>query len=93
MNTLGTHEPVQGLFETAAEVLGGLKKAFSDYEQKNELAWKGRGRDLRATSLAVLSLLFLLFKPFPFLQACRNKFPFLVRKVLASLINPLLCFN
>ena len=61
MNTLGTHEPVQGLFETAAEVLGGLKKAFSDYEQKNELAWKGRGRDLRATSLAVLSLLSYIF--------------------------------
>jgi cytochrome c peroxidase len=61
VNTLGTHEPVQGLFETAAEVLGGLKKAFSDYEQKNELAWKGRGRDLRATSLAVLSLLSYIF--------------------------------
>jgi len=26
------------MFETAAEVLGGLKKAFSDYEQKNENA-------------------------------------------------------
>lgn len=27
-------------FETAAEVLGGLKKAFSDYEQKIEKAWQ-----------------------------------------------------
>ena len=26
------------MFETAAEVLGGLKKAFGDYEQKNESA-------------------------------------------------------
>jgi len=26
--------------ETAAEVLGGLKKAFGDYEKKNEPAWK-----------------------------------------------------
>ena len=24
------------MFETAAEVLGGLKKAFNDYEQKKE---------------------------------------------------------
>ena len=28
------------MFETAAEVLGGLKKAFSDYERKNESAWR-----------------------------------------------------
>ncbi|CAN7666866.1 hypothetical protein LJR231_005285 [Phyllobacterium sp. LjRoot231] len=27
-------------FETSAEVLGGLVKAFSDYEAKNEAAWK-----------------------------------------------------
>ncbi len=26
--------------ETEAEVLGGLKKAFGDYEKKNEPAWK-----------------------------------------------------
>lgn len=32
---------LQAMFETAAEVLGGLKKAFSDYEQKNESAWRG----------------------------------------------------
>ncbi|CAH1653712.1 hypothetical protein [Chelatococcus asaccharovorans] len=31
---------MEAMFETAAEVLGGLKKAFSDYEQKNERAWR-----------------------------------------------------
>jgi hypothetical protein len=30
----------KALFETSAEVLGGLKKAFSDYEKKNEAAWR-----------------------------------------------------
>jgi hypothetical protein len=30
----------KAMFETSAEVLGGLKKAFSDYEQKNESAWR-----------------------------------------------------
>jgi hypothetical protein len=30
----------KAMFETAAEVLGGLTKAFQDYEQKNESAWK-----------------------------------------------------
>jgi hypothetical protein len=30
----------KAMFETAAEVLGGLKKAFGDYEQKNESAWR-----------------------------------------------------
>jgi hypothetical protein len=30
----------QALFETTAEVLNGLVKAFDDYEQKNEAAWK-----------------------------------------------------
>jgi len=28
------------MFETSAEVLGGLMKAFSDYEKKNEAAWR-----------------------------------------------------
>ena len=32
----------KAMFETAAEVLGGLTKAFRDYEQKNERAWKKR---------------------------------------------------
>jgi hypothetical protein len=31
---------VKAMFETSAEVLGGLTKAFSDYEHKNEKAWR-----------------------------------------------------
>ena len=31
---------IKAMFETSAEVLGGLVKAFSDYEQKNESAWR-----------------------------------------------------
>jgi hypothetical protein len=31
---------LKAMFETSAEVLGGLEKAFSDYEQKNESAWR-----------------------------------------------------
>ncbi|OHV77197.1 hypothetical protein [Rhizobium sp. LCM 4573] len=31
---------LKAMFETAAEVLGGLKKAFGDYEKKNEAAWR-----------------------------------------------------
>ncbi len=35
------NEPqLQAMFETTAEVLGGLKKAFEDYEKKNESAWR-----------------------------------------------------
>jgi len=30
----------KAMFETSAEVLGGLIKAFRDYEQKNENAWR-----------------------------------------------------
>jgi hypothetical protein len=30
----------KAMFETAAEVLGGLEKAFHDYQQKNEAAWQ-----------------------------------------------------
>jgi hypothetical protein len=30
----------QALFETTAEVLIGLAKAFSDFEENRELAWK-----------------------------------------------------
>jgi hypothetical protein len=30
----------KAMFETAAEVLGGLIKAFRDYEQKTEAAWR-----------------------------------------------------
>jgi hypothetical protein len=28
------------MFETSAEVLSGLIKAFDDYEKKNEAAWR-----------------------------------------------------
>jgi hypothetical protein len=30
----------KAMFETAAEVLTGLRKAFHDYEEKNEPAWR-----------------------------------------------------
>jgi hypothetical protein len=30
----------KAMFETTAEVVGGLVKAFDDYEQKTEAAWK-----------------------------------------------------
>ena len=33
-------EKAKALFEVSAEVLGGLKKAFEDYEKKNEAAWR-----------------------------------------------------
>jgi hypothetical protein len=31
---------LRAMFETSAEMLGGLIKAFRDYEQKNESAWR-----------------------------------------------------
>jgi hypothetical protein len=31
---------LKAMFETSAEVLNGLMKAFSDYEKKNEAAWR-----------------------------------------------------
>ena len=31
---------LKAMFETSAEVLGGLEKAFKDYVQKNEKAWR-----------------------------------------------------
>jgi hypothetical protein len=31
---------LKAMFETAAEVLGGLMKAFRDYEEKNGSAWR-----------------------------------------------------
>jgi hypothetical protein len=33
-------QAAKALFETSAEVLIGLEKAFSDYESKNEPAWQ-----------------------------------------------------
>jgi hypothetical protein len=35
-----TEPKAQALFETSAEVLTGLVKAFDDYEKKSETAWK-----------------------------------------------------
>jgi hypothetical protein len=35
-----TEPRAQALFETTAEVLIGLQKAFSDYEKGSELAWR-----------------------------------------------------
>jgi hypothetical protein len=38
------NEPqLQAMFETSAEVLGGLIKALRDYEEKNESAWQRQG--------------------------------------------------
>ena len=31
---------LKAMFETSAELLGGLRKAFQDYEKKNEAAWR-----------------------------------------------------
>jgi hypothetical protein len=31
---------LKAMFETSAEVLGGLMKALRDYERKNEAAWR-----------------------------------------------------
>jgi uncharacterized membrane-anchored protein YhcB (DUF1043 family) len=38
---------LKAMFETSAEVLSGLKKAYTDYEQKKESAWPG-GRELHS---------------------------------------------
>jgi hypothetical protein len=35
-----TEPKAQALFETSAEVLAGLVKAFDDYEKKSEAAWR-----------------------------------------------------
>ena len=35
-----TDPKAQALFETSAEVLTGLVKAFHDYEKKSEAAWR-----------------------------------------------------
>lgn len=33
---------LKAIFETSAEVLGGVVKAIEDYERKNEAAWTGK---------------------------------------------------
>ena len=40
----------KALFEVSAEVLGGLQKAFADYEQKNEAAWREPSATSRSRS-------------------------------------------
>ena len=42
-----TEPKAQALFETAAEVLTGLVKAFDDYEKKNEEAWRAGLKERR----------------------------------------------
>ena len=37
----------KAMFETAAEVMGGLATAFKHYEQKSEAAWDETARKLR----------------------------------------------
>ena len=46
----------QALFETSAEVLTGLIKAFADYEKKREKAWRtGRTASRSKTGAAAAS--------------------------------------
>ena len=35
-----TDPKAQALFETTAEVLGGLEKAYDDFERREETAWR-----------------------------------------------------
>ena len=42
-----TDPKAQALFETSAEVLTGLVKAFDDYENKSESAWRTEPRASR----------------------------------------------
>ena len=40
----------KAMFETSAEVLGGLVKAFRDYEKKNESAWTRAQKETRGVA-------------------------------------------
>ena len=42
-----TEPKAMALFETSAEVLTGLVKAFNDYEKKSEAAWQVKPRASR----------------------------------------------
>ncbi len=42
-----TEPKAQALFETSAEVLTGLVKAFNDYEIKSEAAWRAEPKASR----------------------------------------------
>ena len=46
---------LKAMFETAAEVLGGLIKAFHDYEQKNGRMKEPGARRLKASELKQVS--------------------------------------
>jgi hypothetical protein len=48
-----TEPKAQALFETSAEVLTGLVKAFGDYEKKNEKAWRAASAAPRRKSQAL----------------------------------------
>ena len=41
----------KAMFETSAKVLGGLVKAFGDYEKKNESAWTSSGKESRGAAV------------------------------------------
>jgi hypothetical protein len=41
---------LKAMFETSAEVLGGLVKAFEDYEKKNENAWTRTQKETRGVA-------------------------------------------
>lgn len=41
----------KAMVETSAEVLGGLVKAFEDYEKKNEGAWTSSGKESRGAAV------------------------------------------
>lgn len=47
-----TEPKVQALFETSAEVLNGLIKAFDDCEKKNEAAWRTKSKPAKSKATA-----------------------------------------
>jgi hypothetical protein len=48
-----TEPKAQALFETSAEVLTGLVKAFNDYEKKSEAAWRTEPKASRPKERAI----------------------------------------
>ena len=48
-----TEPKAQALFETSAEVLTGLVKAFDDYEKQSEAAWRPEPRASRPKERAI----------------------------------------
>ena len=48
-----TEPKAQALFETSAEVLAGLVKAFDDYEKKSEKAWRTKPTASRPKKRAI----------------------------------------